>query len=183
MARSLGARVTTEPRRGYGAAVHAGLRATDDGIVVVMDVDGSIDPLDLVPLVESVRTGACDLAVGRRRPSNGSWPWPARLGNAIVARLLNRSVGTRLADLAPVRVAHRSALLELGVLDRRSGYPVETVMRAALSNWRIREFDITYRRRTAGTRSKVSGSLRGAVIAVRDVVRVIRTTRRTLVAA
>src|SRR5689334_24050918 len=89
VARSFGARVVAVPQRGYGAAVHAGLLAADpaDGVVCVMDADGSFDPAQLPLLVDPVRAGDVDLACGRRRPTTaGAWPPHARLGNAVLAR-------------------------------------------------------------------------------------------------
>jgi hypothetical protein len=76
-----------------------------------------------------------------------------------------------LRDVGPLRVARRSALLALGVEDRRSGYPVETVVRAADAGWRIVAVDVAYRRRIG--RSKVTGTLRGTVQAVRDMSAVL----------
>lgn len=75
-------------------------------------------------------------------------------------------------DLAPMRVARRDALLALQVADRRSGYPVELLVRAGAAGWRVTECDVTYGARTGG-RSKVSGSVRGSLIAAYDFWRVI----------
>jgi len=170
-----GARVVREPRRGYGAAVHAGLVAADTELVCVLDADGSFDPAELPALVAPVAAGSADLTVGRRRPvSAGVWPWHARAGTALVAALL-RHRGLPVRDLSPIRVARRDALLALGVTDRAFGYPLELLIRAAGAGWRIHELDVTYASRAAGTRSKVSGSVRGTVRATRDFVVVLRT--------
>lgn len=179
IAAALGANVVLEPKKGYGAAVHAGLGAATADIVAVMDCDGSLDPRELDALVQAVAQNRCDLAAGRRRPAGrGTWPWHARAGNRVLATVLSRSFPLlSLTDLGPVRVGRRSDLLALGVKDRRSGYPVETLIRAAVSGWRISEFDMTYRRRAAGTRSKVSGSLAGTFTATRDIVNTVRAHR------
>lgn len=169
VARALGARVVAEPRPGYGAAVHAGIEAADSEVVAVMDADASLDPLDLPRLAEPVLEGRADLVVGRRVPrARGVWPWHARLGNRVVAARLRSGLGVDLHDIGAVRVAPRRALLELGIEDRRFGYPLETLVRAARAGWRIVELDVPYGARAAGTRSKVSGSVRGTVRAVRD---------------
>ena len=89
IARALGAVVVDVPQPGYGAAVHAGVLAADpsDGVVCVLDADGSFDPADLPLLAGLVRSGTVDLAVGRRRPVTWrAWPAHARLGNAVLAR-------------------------------------------------------------------------------------------------
>ena len=159
---SLGATVVIEQRRGYGAAVHAGLASATADVVVVMDCDGSLDPAELPVLVDAVLAGRCDLATGRRRPvQTRSWPWHARAGNRVLAMVLSHSLhGLSLADLGPVRVARRLDLLALGVGDRRSGYPVETLIRAANAGWRIEEFDLQLR--AAGARHQVQGLRIGA---------------------
>ena len=167
-----GARVVHEPRRGYGAAVHAGLLAARGELVAVLDGDGSLDPAVLEPLVTAVLDGA-DLAVGHRVPQRrGVWPWHARLGNAAIAALLRRR-GLPVHDIAPVRVARRQALLDLGLTDRGFGYPLELLLRAGAAGWRIHEIDVAYRPR-AGGRSKVSGSVRGTVRAATAMAGLLR---------
>ncbi|MEU7849092.1 glycosyltransferase family 2 protein [Micromonospora parva] len=169
-----GAQVVHEPRRGYGAAVHTGLLAARAELVCVLDADGSFDPTELPRLVAAVRDGRADLAVGRRRPvSADAWPWHARTGNALVAALLRRR-GVPVYDISPIRVARRAALLGLGVNDRAFGYPLELLIRAAGAGWRIVELDVGYAPRAAGTRSKVSGSVRGTLRATRDFAGVLR---------
>ena len=174
VARRHGALVVTESEPGYGAAIAAGLAGATADIVAFADGDGSFDLADLRPLIEAVRSGAADLATGRRRPVHRSvWPWHARLGNALVVAWLRRRIGLPLHDLAPVRVCRRDALVSLGVQDRRFGYPVELLQRAVEAGWRFREFEVNYAARAAGTKSKVSGSVVGTVRAARDFRRVI----------
>jgi glycosyltransferase involved in cell wall biosynthesis len=173
-ARSFGARVVSASPPGYGAAVHAGLLAATHDHVAVMDGDGSFDPGDLLPLLDDVVSGRADLAVGRRRPvRRGVWPWHARLGNALVVTWLRRRIGMSAHDIAPIRVARRAELLALDVRDRRFGYPVEMLQKATLAGWRVVERDVAYHPRAEGTRSKVSGSVRGTVRAARDFWRVL----------
>ncbi|MGH3759861.1 glycosyltransferase family 2 protein [Actinophytocola sp.] len=168
-----GATVVQEARKGYGAAVHAGLEHARSDIVCFLDADGSLDPAELVPLVGAVARGA-QLAVGRRVPvGRGVWPWHARAGNLVLATLLRRR-GLPVSDIAPARAVRRRDLLDLGVRDRAFGYPLELLLRAAEARWRVVELDVAYRPRAAGTRSKVSGSVRGTVRAVRDMAGVLR---------
>ncbi|MGW5645416.1 glycosyltransferase family 2 protein [Saccharopolyspora sp. NPDC003752] len=168
-----GAAVVREPRRGYGAAVHAGLTAATAEFVCFLDCDGSLDPDALPSLVAVVRQGKAELAVGRRVPvSAEAWPWHARTGNAVIAGLLRRR-GLPVHDIAPIRAARRTDLLRLGVADRGFGYPLELLCKAAEAHWRVRELDVAYRPRASGTRSKVSGSVLGTVRAVRDMAGVL----------
>ncbi|WP_370940656.1 glycosyltransferase family 2 protein [Amycolatopsis sp. cg13] len=167
-----GAKVVDEPRRGYGAAVHTGLENATADIVCFADADGSLDLAELPRLVAAVVDGA-DLAVGRRVPvSRAAWPWHARAGNAVLSLLL-RSRGLPVRDIAPLRAVRRRELLALGVADRAFGYPLELLVKAQRAGWVVREFDVTYRERARGTKSKVSGSVRGTLRAVRDFGRVL----------
>lgn len=171
VARRHGADVVAEPRPGYGSAVHAGVEAAATPMVAVLDADGSLDPGELPPLVLALDDA--DMVIGRRRPVRGlRWPWHARLGTAAVCWRLRTRYGLPVHDIAPMRVARRDALLALGVTDRRSGYPLELLVRAARAGWRVVECDVTYGPRTGG-QSKISGSMRGSVVAAVDFWRVI----------
>jgi glycosyltransferase involved in cell wall biosynthesis len=172
IARSLGAVVVHEPRRGYGAACHAGLRAATADIVCFCDCDASLDPGLLTGFVRAVARGEADLVLGRRRPAvRAAWPAHARAANLALSVLLRRRTGLRLHDLGPLRAARREPLLALALTDRRSGYPLQTVVRAADAGWRIREYDVPYLPREG--RSKVTGTWRGTWQAIRDMRRVL----------
>ncbi|MER5813200.1 glycosyltransferase [Streptomyces sp. NPDC002033] len=172
IARALGATVVTESRRGFGAACHAGLLAAEAEVVCFCDCDASLDPGLLVPFVAAVAAGEAALVLGRRRPRGlRGWPLHARVGNLVLARLLRRRTGLRLRDLGPLRAARRTDLLGLELTDRRSGYPLQMVVRAADAGWRVREVDVPYLPRTG--KSKVTGTWRGTWQAVRDMSRVL----------
>jgi glycosyltransferase involved in cell wall biosynthesis len=168
-----GARVVHATPRGFGAACHAGLLAADDDVVCFLDADGSFDPQQLPRVAAPVSDGRADLVLGRRRTARlRDWPLHARLGNREVARRLARRTGLRIADLGPMRACRREALLALDVQDRRFGYPLEMVTRAVAAGWRVVEVDVDYLPRTG--RSKVTGTVRGTLRAVRDMSRVLR---------
>lgn len=172
IARALGATVVHEPRRGFGAACHAGLLAARADLVCFCDCDGSLDPGLLAPMAARIAAGETDLLLGRRRPrGRGAWPVHARAGNLALARMLRRRTGLRLHDLGPMRVARREALLDLALTDRRSGYPLQMVVRAADAGWRVSETDVPYLPRSG--KSKVTGTWRGTWQAVHDMRRVL----------
>lgn len=171
LARSLGAQVVVEPQRGFGAACFAGLRAARSDVVCFMDCDGSLDPADLPLVAEPVLAGRADLMLGARRASRGAWPVHAQLANRVLVRELARRGGPRLQDLGPMRAAGRRALLDLGVADRRFGWPLEMVVRADRAGWTIGEVAVPYHERAG--RSKVTGTVRGTLRAVRDMAAVL----------
>jgi glycosyltransferase involved in cell wall biosynthesis len=172
IAADLGATVVSCSHRGYGAACHAGLEASTAPVVAFLDADASLDPRQLSRITGPVLAGQVDLMLGRRRPvSHKVWPWHLQLANAELSRRIRRRTGVRLHDLGPMRAAHREALLGLGLVDRRSGYPLETVVRAADAGWRIAEVDVDYLPRSG--RSKVTGTPLGAARAVKDMTKVL----------
>lgn len=172
IAARLGATVVRCEVKGYGAACHAGLEAAEADVIAVMDADASLDPRQLVRVTAPVLAGRADLVVGRRRAvSRGAWSWHLRLANVELSRRIRRRTGVALHDLGPMRAARRTALLGLGLTDRRSGYPLETVVRAADAGWRIAEVDVDYLPRSG--RSKVTGTPLGAARAVLDMSKVL----------
>jgi glycosyltransferase involved in cell wall biosynthesis len=172
VAARLGARVIHEPRRGFGAACHAGLQAAHAEVVCFMDCDGSLDPAELPLVAGPLERGEADLVLGARRAKGGAFPLHARLANRALAWELRRRTGSPLRDLGPMRAALREPLLELGIEDRRFGWPLEMVLRAGAAGWRIQEVEVSYRARTG--RSKVTGTLRGTARAVRDMAAALR---------
>ncbi len=172
LAEAAGALVVRAAARGYGAACDAGLRAATAPLVAFCDCDASLDPADALRLAGPVLAGTADLVIGRRRPTGrGAWPFPARVANLELARRIRRRTGLSLTDLGPLRVGRREDFLALGVEDRRSGYPLETLVRAADASWRIIEVDVDYHPRVG--RSKVTGTVRGSFQAVRDMSAVL----------
>ena len=176
VAREHGAIVVSELRRGFGAAAHAGLLAATAPIVAFCDADASMDPRDLPRVVDPVAAGTADLVLGRRRPtSRGAWPLHARVANRALASLMRGATKLDLHDLGPMRAANREAMVALDLRDRRSGYPLETLLRGHAEGWRVLEVDAPYSPRIG--RSKVTGTIRGTAIAVLDMSRLLRAQK------
>jgi glycosyltransferase involved in cell wall biosynthesis len=172
IARELGVQVVHEPRPGFGSACHAGLLSATDDVVCFMDCDGSLDPADLVTVAEPVCSGEAELIVCERVPDRGAWPLHARLLNRALTFEVRRRTGLGVRDIGPMRAARRTDLLGLRISDRGFGWPLEMVLRAATAGWRIATVPVPYRARTG--RSKVTGTVRGTVRAVRDMAMVLR---------
>src|SRR5205085_12430416 len=118
--------------------------------------------------------GRSDLGLGARRPTvRGAWPAHARFANRALAVEVRRRTGLGLRDIGPMRAARRDELMALGIADRRFGWPLEMVLRAAGAGWRIDEVAVPYAPRTG--RSKVTGTVKGTARAVRDMRRVLAT--------
>ncbi|HEX4754033.1 MAG TPA: glycosyltransferase family 2 protein [Solirubrobacterales bacterium] len=171
IAEEFGAEVISEPRRGFGAACFAGLRAADAEVVCFMDCDGSLDPADLPKVVALLGDGA-DLAIGARRADRGAWPFHARFANRVLARELRRRTGARLEDIGPMRAARRQSLLDLDLRDRRSGWPLEMVVKAVAAGWSVVDTPVPYAERQG--RSKVTGTVRGTIQTIGDMGAILR---------
>ena len=171
IARDLGAEVVTEPQPGFGAACFAGLTAARSDVVCFMDCDGSLDPEELPAVAEPVVAGDADLVLGTRIAEAGAWPLHARIANRALGMMVRRRAG-KLTDIGPMRATRREPLLALGLRDRRFGWPLEMVLRAADAGWRIEERPVSYRRREG--RSKVTGTVRGTMRTIGDMTKAMR---------
>ena len=171
IAAELGATVVREPQRGFGAACFAGLSAASSEVVCFMDCDGSLDPAELDLVSGPLLGGDADLVLGTRIAEAGAWPLHARIANRALGLMVRRRAG-RLTDIGPMRAARREPLLALGLRDRRFGWPLEMVLKAADAGWRIVEVPVSYRRREG--RSKVTGTVGGTARTIADMSRAMR---------
>ncbi len=168
LAAAAGARVIPHPERGYGAACLAGIASLPDEteIVVFLDADYSDFPEDLERLVEPILQGRADLVISTRTlaPSTRSALTPQqRCGNLLACTLMGWFFGARYTDLGPFRAVRRDALARLGMADRNYGWTVEMQIKAALAGLRVVEAPVRYRVRIG--RSKISGTVKGTILA------------------
>jgi glycosyltransferase involved in cell wall biosynthesis len=170
MARAQGATVLSEPRRGYGSACLAGieyLRAKRPDVVVFLDADYSDYPDELPAVIQPILTDKYDFVLGSRTQGQaepGALLFQARFGNALATALIRWLYGFRYSDLGPFRAIRFPALLNLGMVDRTYGWNVEMQIKAVRQGLRIAEVPVRYRKR-AGGESKVSGTLKGTLLA------------------
>jgi len=175
IASAAGARVVSEPRRGYGQACLAGIAAAEDAeILAFLDADHSDYPAQLTDVVGPILEGQADLVIGSRslgRREAGAHPWHAILGTRLCVGLMNLLAGSRATDLGPMRAISRQALARLEMRDRNFGWTVEMQVKAARHGLRVMEVPVDYRPRIG--RSKVSGTLSGSVRAGAKILSVI----------
>ncbi len=175
VAREAGARVVSAPERGYGAACLAGIEAlARPDIIVFLDGDYSDHPNEMAALVDPIAAGRADLVIGSRtrgRAEQGALSPQQRFGNWLACLLIRRIWGVAFSDLGPFRAISRDGLKAIGMQDRAYGWTVEMQIKAARAGLRIVEAPVSYRPRI-GT-SKISGTLRGSVLAGTTILRVI----------
>jgi glycosyltransferase involved in cell wall biosynthesis len=166
-ARAGGAQVVVEPRRGYGRACAAGAAAARGDVVLFCDGDGADDPGQIPDLLEAILSGEADMVLGSRlagQVATGAMPWHQRFGNWLSAALIRRLYGLRLTDLSPFRAVKRCSLLALDMQEMTYGWPTEMIVKAVRRGWRVVETPVRYRPRLGG-RSKISGTVKGTVLA------------------
>ncbi len=172
VAESHGALVVSASQRGFGAACWAGLQAATADVIAFCDADGSFDTGQLPIVCDPVLAGVADLVLGRRIAQAGAWPLHARVANWYLSRIIRRRTGLSLHDLGPMRAMRRDSLVRLAMTDRRSGWPLEMVLRSHRRGDRILEVDVSYAPRLG--KSKVTGTVRGTLTAVKDMSRIFR---------
>lgn len=167
VARDSGARVVTEPRRGYGQACLTGIAALDaPDIVVFLDADFSDHPDEMASLVDPILSRTAELVIGSRvRGSRepGALTPQAHFGNVLACFLIRLFWGVRFSDLGPFRAIRFSALQQLQMQDTNFGWTVEMQIKAAIAGIPATEVPVCYRRRIG--KSKISGTIRGVILA------------------
>jgi glycosyltransferase involved in cell wall biosynthesis len=174
VAEAHGATVVFEAVPGFGSACYRGLLAATADIVCFMDADGSIDPSDLTATIAPLLAGEADLVLRARKPTPGAMTWHQKVANRALAKLMRWRADVPLTDLGPMRAIRREHLLALDMRDRRSGWPLEMVLKAQQQGLRIVEFPAPYTKRKGG-KSKVTGTVKGTFRAVNDMSRILAT--------
>ncbi|MFZ9889253.1 MAG: glycosyltransferase, partial [Myxococcota bacterium] len=180
-AQEAGAVVISAPQRGYGSACLAALAALppDTELVMFADGDGADDPGDATALLLPILLGEADLVIGSRVLGErlrlvepGALTRPQVFGNQLATTLLRWVFGMHFSDLGPCRAVSRAALERLAMDDRNFGWTVQMQARAARMRLRTREVPVHYRRRRSG-HSKVSGDVRGSILAGGIILRTL----------
>ena len=173
-AHTAGAKVVAEPRRGYGRACAAGVRALSPEceIVVFLDGDGSDCPEFMNHLVDPLLAGKYDFVIGSRtrgKRESGSMNFQQVFSGRIAGVVLRFLYGVHYTAMCPFRAIRRAALERLSMRAQTYGWNLEMQMKAARAGLRVLEIPVNHRRRTGGE-SKVSGTLRGTFVAGTRIV-------------
>lgn len=172
IARRAGALVVCEPQRGYGAACLAGIAQLEDtDIIVFLDADFSDHPEEMALLVDPILAGTHALVIGARVPEKGALTPQQRCGNWLACRLMHLIWGARHTDLGPFRAIERRSLQRLAMADRNFGWTVEMQIKAAARGLAVAEVPVRYRARIG--RSKISGTIKGTVLAACKILSTI----------
>ena len=165
LARSMGARVISEPRRGYGRACLTGLaNAENPDVVVFLDGDYSDRPSELQIILSPIIEGRADITLGSRfnfKSKPEALPWHQSFGNRLAAGLIRFLYGVKVSDLGPFRAARAEVLRAVDLQEKTYGWAVELILKGAIHGFRIREVPVSYYPRVG--KSKISGTVKGTI--------------------
>lgn len=170
VAREAGAEVVPAPRQGYGSACLAGLahlRETGPPeIVVFIDGDYSDHPEELPSVIAPIVEGRADMVIGSRvlgEREPGALLPQARAGNIVACVLIRILYRHRYTDLGPFRAIRWDALERLEMRDPDFGWTAEMQVKALRHDLRVVDVPVRYRKRVGV--SKITGTLKGTVLA------------------
>jgi glycosyltransferase involved in cell wall biosynthesis len=171
-AKSCGATVLDEQRKGYGYACLKGIdylkrkNPDDHDIVVFIDADYSDYPEEMTKLVRPILDNEADLVIGSRalgQKEKGSMTPQQVFGNWLATSLIDMLYKVKFTDLGPFRAIRYDGLIRLGMKDKTYGWTVEMQLKAVKAGLRSTEIAVTYRKRIG--KSKVSGTVKGTIMA------------------
>lgn len=167
VARDYGATVISIPEAGYGRACLGGIAAAGTyDIMVFLDGDASDYPEDMRQLVRPIRDGEADMVIGSRvlgELEKGSLTPQQRFGNALACWLIKIIWRHNYTDLGPFRAITREGLEKLNMQAPTFGWTVEMQIRALKQELRCHDVPVRYRKRIG--KSKISGTVKGVVMA------------------
>ena len=185
-----GAAVYREPRKGYGNACLRGLAnmSPDSQVIVILDGDHSDYPQDLNDILRPILDGRADFVIGSRvlgNPQKGALQWNQRFGNVLACSLIRLLYGFRFTDMGPFRAMRRDCFERLNMSDPNFGWNAEMQVKAIIAGLRIVEIPVRYRKRIG--KSKISGTVKGTILAGTKIIstilkyypRYVRSTSRT----
>lgn len=185
-ARSAGARVVSEARRGYGRAIKSGIEAArfDAEFLLFLDGDGSDRPEMIPELIAPLVAGRAVFVHGTRVKGGrepGSLSLQQLIAGQVAGFLLRLVYGVSFTDMSPFRAIRRDALAKLGMREETYGWNLEMLMRVAAAGLPALEIPVGQRRRAGGV-SKVSGNILTGLKATWSIattfVRLASTLRR-----
>lgn len=147
IARQHGARVVPAARRGYGAALQAGIEAAHGKFIIMGDADDSYDFTNLGPFLERLRHGD-ELVMGNRFKGGiapGAMPWHHRyIGNPVLTGILNLFFHTPIGDAhCGLRGFRKDSYRTLNLTTPGMEFASEMVVKACLHKQKISEVPTT----------------------------------------
>jgi len=166
--------VVHEKLPGYGSACLKALSAISrTDIVVFVDADASVKTKETLNLLDKVISGY-ELVIGNRVTSlrePQALHWQQLLGTQLACKFINLLYKTQVSDLGPFRAIRFSTLKDYDMQDQRYGWTAEMQVKAIQANSKMLEVPVSVKTRIG--KSKISGTLRGTILAGYDILSTI----------
>lgn len=149
LATAAGARVVSEPRRGYGSALLRGFREARGRYLVMGDCDGTYPFADLDPFIAPLNAGEVDMVIGNRlttRLDSAAMPWAHRyIGTPAISLIIRLFTGLSIHDSqCGLRSLSRGAFEKMSLRAPGMEFASEMLVEAARLKLRIKEVPIDY---------------------------------------
>jgi glycosyltransferase involved in cell wall biosynthesis len=166
-----GAIVVNQSLKGYGNACLKGMEYVASlekkpDIIVFLDGDYSDYPQEMLALVQPIISNQTDLVIGSRalgELEDGAMMPQQIFGNWLATTLIRRIYNYHFTDLGPFRAVKYTSLLAMQMEDKTFGWTVEMQVKAAKLKLKTAEIPVKYRKRIG--KSKVSGTIKGSILA------------------
>jgi len=147
IAKSKGARVIHESKKGYGHAYRAGIDAAQSNYIVIGDSDDSYDFNEIGAFIEPLRHGV-DMVMGTRlkgKIEKGAMPWLHRyIGNPVLTGILNLFYRSGISDAhCGMRSFTKEAYKKMHLQTTGMEFASEIVINATKAGLKIEEIPIT----------------------------------------
>lgn len=171
VAKQHGAIVVDQPLKGYGNACLKGMEyiaslSQKPNIIVFLDGDYSDYPEEMTSLILPITSGQADMVIGSRALGDledGAMMPQQIFGNWLATTLIKKIYNYHFTDLGPFRAIKYESLMQMEMEDKTFGWTVEMQVKAAKLKMKTTEIPVRYRKRIG--KSKVSGTLKGTILA------------------
>ena len=156
LAKEAGAKVIYDSGEGHGAAKRLGIKEAETPIVVLMDADGSHNPLEIIKLIEPIRKNQADLVVGSRiLGGSDELNEPGHhfryIATAFVVFAINKRFRSNLTDVEDgFRAIKKDVALSLNLDSTDFDIEQEMVMKALKKKYKVMEVPVHEYKREFG---------------------------------
>jgi len=147
IAKSLGAKVITQPKSGHGLALRAAILAASGDVIITTDCDNTY-PMEYIPKFLDLIRGGYDIVSGNRmNRMNKAMPLSNRMANFGFALIVKLLYGIPTSDVSTGMFAIKKEAAHAVKWETNYSFPAELIIRSKLAGFKYEQIDIPYRER------------------------------------